>query len=105
MSGSTARTLACAADLLARSLKLRYDGTAIASRMPRMMMTTRSSISVKPCSEPRRDLRRAIIGRASPSREGWHWVHRLAGSSGLTHLGVFASLIAGDLATETETPR
>src|SRR5438067_10938602 len=61
MSGRTARTLACAADLFARSLKLRYDGTAIASRMPRMMMTTRSSIRVKPCSEPRRVLRRVII--------------------------------------------
>src|SRR5205823_14443686 len=31
-------------------LKLRYEGIAIASRIPRMMMTTRSSIKVKPLS-------------------------------------------------------
>src|ERR1700747_2591132 len=71
MSVRTARTFACAADLLARSLKLRYDGTAIASRMPRMMMTTRSSIRVKPCSPPARAFKRSIIGGASPSAEGW----------------------------------
>src|SRR3954454_7091427 len=47
-----ARTLALAAELLARSRKLRYEGTAMASRMPRMMMTTRSSMSVKPLSSP-----------------------------------------------------
>src|SRR5918992_5548393 len=44
------RTLACAADLLARSRKPRYDGTAIASRIPMMMITTRSSMRVKPPS-------------------------------------------------------
>src|SRR6059058_4225554 len=47
-----ARTLALAADWFARSLNDRYDGIAIASRMPRMMMTTRSSMSVKPLSSP-----------------------------------------------------
>ena len=46
--GTAERMSAAAAVLLARSLKLRYDGTAIASRMPRMMITTRSSIRVKP---------------------------------------------------------
>src|SRR3954447_11752642 len=50
MPGTAARTLACAADLFARVRKLRYDGIAIASRIPRMMITTRSSISVKPRS-------------------------------------------------------
>src|SRR3954462_10849038 len=47
-----ARTLALAAELLARSRKLRYEGTAIANGMPRMMMTTRSSMRVKPLSSP-----------------------------------------------------
>src|SRR5437868_15498301 len=50
MPGMAARTLAWAADLFARLRKLRYDGIAIASRIPRMMITTRSSISVKPRS-------------------------------------------------------
>src|SRR5258707_495600 len=50
MPGTAARTLACAAALFARSLNLRYDGIAIASRIPMMMMTTRSSMSVKPSS-------------------------------------------------------
>ena len=40
-----------------RSAKLRYDGIAIAVRIPRMMMTTRSSIRVKPCSSRLRRLR------------------------------------------------
>src|ERR1051326_698669 len=48
MPGIAARTFACAAVLLARSLNFRYDGIAIASRIPMMMMTTRSSMSVKP---------------------------------------------------------
>src|SRR5437762_14375236 len=52
--GTADRRLACAAERLARSLKPRYDGTAIASRMPMMTMTTRSSMSVKP-SLPLRD--------------------------------------------------
>ena len=43
-----------AAFWLARSLKPRYDGTAIASRMPMITMTTRSSISVKPSSRSSR---------------------------------------------------
>jgi hypothetical protein len=59
--GMSERTLAAAAVLLARSLKLRYDGTAIASRMPRMMMTTSNSINVKPSSEPSRLFTRSII--------------------------------------------
>src|SRR3954451_24702774 len=50
MPGTAARTLAWAADLFARVRKLRYDGIAMASRIPRMMITTRSSISVKPRS-------------------------------------------------------
>jgi hypothetical protein len=33
--------------LVRRVRKLRYEGIAIASRIPRMMMTTRSSMSVK----------------------------------------------------------
>src|SRR6266576_5356821 len=51
-AGIAARTLAVAAELFARSLKLRYEGIAIASRMPKMMMTTRSSMRVKPLSSP-----------------------------------------------------
>src|SRR5918912_761251 len=50
MPGTAARTFACAADLFARERKLRYEGIAIASRIPRMMITTRSSIRVKPSS-------------------------------------------------------
>src|SRR6266516_4082039 len=50
MPGTAARTLACAADLFARVRKLRYEGIAIASRIPRMMITTRSSMRVKPSS-------------------------------------------------------
>src|SRR3954466_14143296 len=50
MPGTAARTFACAAELFARLRKLRYEGIAIASRIPRMMMTTRSSISGKPLS-------------------------------------------------------
>src|SRR6266508_807204 len=65
MPGTAARTFACAADLFARSRKLRYDGIAIASRIPRMMMTTRSSMRVKPFSSlrtwPRRRESLAII--------------------------------------------
>src|SRR5438067_3554514 len=52
MPGTAARTLACAADLFARLRKLRYEGIAIASRIPMMMITTRSSIRVKPLSSP-----------------------------------------------------
>src|SRR2546429_3748491 len=48
MAGIDARTLACAADLFARSRNFRYEGIAIASRIPMMMITTRSSIRVKP---------------------------------------------------------
>src|SRR5207244_5686967 len=51
-AGIAARTFAFAAELFARSRKLRYEGIAIASRMPRMMMTTRSSMRVKPLSSP-----------------------------------------------------
>src|ERR687886_2764178 len=61
MPGTAARTLACAAELLARFLKLRYEGIAIASRIPRMMMTTRSSIRVKPLSSFARRFRRVLI--------------------------------------------
>src|SRR6059036_1883009 len=61
MPGTAARTLACAAELLARFLKLRYEGIAIASRIPRMMMTTRSSIRVKPLSSLARRFRRVLI--------------------------------------------
>src|SRR4029450_13247513 len=50
MPGIAARTLAWAADLFARVRKLRYEGIAIASRIPKMMITTRSSINVKPSS-------------------------------------------------------
>ena len=51
---TAARTFDAAAFSLARSLKPRYDGTAIASRMPMMTMTTRSSISVNPSSRASR---------------------------------------------------
>src|SRR6266536_6332487 len=50
------RTLALAADFCARSLNVRYDGIAIASRIPMMMTTTRSSMSVKPDSSRARRL-------------------------------------------------
>src|SRR6059058_2803662 len=56
-----ARTLAWAADLFARVRKLRYEGIAIASRIPRMMITTKSSISVKPRSSRARRCRNALI--------------------------------------------
>src|SRR6476661_3988181 len=46
--GIAARRSAPAALLFARSLKLRYDGIAIAVRIARMIITTRSSIRVKP---------------------------------------------------------
>src|SRR6266849_3212403 len=52
MAGIAARTWALAAELFARSRKVRYEGIAIASRTPRMMMTTRSSMRVKPLSSP-----------------------------------------------------
>src|ERR671936_168577 len=51
-AGTAARTFAFAAELLARSLNERYEGIAIANRMPRMMMTTSSSMRVKPLSSP-----------------------------------------------------
>src|SRR4051812_21372021 len=60
IDGSVDRTLARAAGLLARSCKPRYAGTAMASRMPRMMMTTRSSISVKPLSSDARRFWRRV---------------------------------------------
>src|SRR3954452_22231528 len=53
-----ARTSADAAFWFALSLKPRYEGTAIASRMPMIATTTRSSISVKPSSRARRSLMR-----------------------------------------------
>src|SRR5215213_4912476 len=52
--GTAARTSARAAFSFARSLKPRYDGTAIASRIPMMTMTTRSSMRVKPSSRASR---------------------------------------------------
>src|SRR6266480_11367 len=61
MPGTAARTLAWAADLFARVRKLRYEGIAIASRIPRMMITTRSSISVKPRSSRARRCRNTLI--------------------------------------------
>src|SRR5258706_12597775 len=48
-----------------------YDGTAMASRMPRMMMTTRSSIRVKPCSEFRRPFMRSSIEVCFLGHGGW----------------------------------
>src|SRR6266540_3039146 len=56
-------TMAVAAELFARSLKLRYEGIAIASRMPRMMMTTRSSMRVKPLSSPASRCRSLLVMR------------------------------------------
>src|SRR5919202_4624271 len=64
MPGTAARTFACAADLFARVRKLRYEGIAIASRIPRMMLTTRSSIRVKPRSSATR-CRKLIMFRCS----------------------------------------
>ncbi len=49
-AGIAARRSAPAALLFARSLKLRYEGIAIAVRIARMIITTRSSIRVKPFS-------------------------------------------------------
>src|SRR5580765_4043206 len=66
-AGIAARTLALAAELFARSLKLRYEGIAIASRMPRMMMTTRSSMRVKPLSSPASRCRIVLVMRKAPS--------------------------------------
>jgi len=53
--------LAAAADFSALALKPMYDGTAIASRMPRMMITTRSSMSVKPPSVSEAAIRFLIV--------------------------------------------
>src|SRR5437016_13676266 len=75
MPGMAARTLAWAADLLARVRKLRYEGIAIASRIPRMMITTRSSISVKPSSRlagaSRRERRESIGSFLLGGYVGW----------------------------------
>src|SRR5215208_6505401 len=63
------RTFALAADFCARSLNVRYDGMAIASRMPMMMTTTRSSMSVKPDSSfARRLLMRSLTVFLLPER-------------------------------------
>src|SRR5438132_8773421 len=48
--GISERRFAFAAEVSARPLKLRYDGIAIAVRIPRMITTTSSSIRVKPRS-------------------------------------------------------
>src|SRR5712691_7446726 len=66
-AGMAARTLALAAELFARSLNERYEGIAIASRMPRMMMTTRSSMRVKPLSSPAKRCRILLDIRGAPS--------------------------------------
>src|SRR5919109_2322107 len=70
MPGTAARTFACAAELLARFLKLRYDGIAIASRIPRMMMTTSSSIRVKPLSSEAMRFRRVLVMRSGSFQGG-----------------------------------
>src|ERR671915_334388 len=49
-AGIAARTFACEAELFARLRNCMYDGIAIASRIPMMMITTRSSMRVKPPS-------------------------------------------------------
>src|SRR5919204_5910849 len=67
MLGTSERTLAWAADLFARSLNDRYDGIAMASRMPMMMMTTRSSMRVKPLSSPARRCRNLLDMQGAPS--------------------------------------
>src|SRR5262249_61459994 len=56
--------------LLARSLKVRYEGIAIASRIPMMMTTTRSSMSVKPDSSRARRLAILDLTFGSPSGRG-----------------------------------
>src|SRR4051812_27912175 len=61
---------ACAAELFARLRKLRYEGIAIARRIPRMMITTRSSISVKPSSLFRRFLRAVMVVPSVEKRSG-----------------------------------
>src|SRR3954451_1291184 len=50
MSEVIARTFVSAAERSARSCKLMYEGTPTAVRIPRMMSTVTSSISVNPCS-------------------------------------------------------
>src|SRR5881275_1439624 len=78
-AGTAARTLAFAADWFARSLNDRYEGIAIASRIPRMMMTTRSSMRVKPLSSPAR--RRFSLSRMfSPSERSKEGVGAADGS-------------------------
>src|SRR5947207_9451254 len=75
MPGTAARTLAWAADLFARVRKLRYEGIAIASRIPKMMITTRSSINVKPSSRlagaSRLESRETIGGSSLDDASGW----------------------------------
>src|SRR5947209_20451976 len=60
-AGMAERTFDCEAASCALLLKLRYAGTAMAMRMPRITMTTRSSMRVKPSSEPSRFLMRSNI--------------------------------------------
>src|SRR3954471_18727115 len=93
-----ARTLALAAELLARSRKLRYEGTAIANRMPRMMMTTRSSMRVKPLSSPASRCRILLIMRGAPSMGAYERVvriHRLDHSARVTPERVKAETTKG----------
>src|SRR2546430_951856 len=75
-----ARTLALAAELFARSRKLRYEGIAIASRMPRMMMTTSSSMRVNPLSSPASRRRNLLVMQVllpwGNERTEWPRLHR-----------------------------
>src|SRR3954451_6041816 len=87
MPGTAARTLACAADLFARVRKLRYEGIAIASRIPRMMITTRSSISVKPRSSLRtrcHSLLDILVLLRLDGTCGWQYVDRPALARAMT---------------------
>src|SRR3954471_22099027 len=76
MPGTDARTFAWAAALFARSLNFRYDGIAIASRIPMMMMTTRSSIRVKPDSSFAKrleiDARTGVLLPDGLTEQRWH---------------------------------
>src|ERR671934_2148134 len=77
-AGTAARTFAFAAELLARSRNDRYDGIAIAKRMPRMMMTTSSSMRVKPLSSPASRCRILldILGLLPWERTEWPGLNR-----------------------------
>src|SRR4051794_7702174 len=88
--GIAVRTSEAPAVSCALPRNARYDGTAIASRMPMMMMTTRSSMRVKPSSERSRFWRRFMV--AVGSFVVWEIRVGLGESVGVTEEGIDGTL-------------